>query len=73
MAAAALGAATIVGVTMTDALGGLQTYGLAISAGVTIYVGASNLVPELQSRGDWTTPISLIAGSGAYFAARAIL
>ena len=73
MAAAALGVATIVGVVMTGALGGLQTYGLAISAGVTIYVGASNLVPELQRRGDWTTPISLVAGCGAYFAARAIL
>ena len=73
MAAGALGAATIVGVAMTGALGGLQTYGLAISAGVTIYVGASNLVPELQSRGDWTTPLSLIAGCGAYFAARAVL
>ena len=73
MAAAALGVATIVGVVMTGALGGLQTYGLAISAGVTIYVGASNLVPELQKRGDWTTPVSLIAGSGAYFAARAVL
>jgi zinc and cadmium transporter len=73
MAAAALGVATIVGVAMTGAITGLQTYGMAISAGVTIYVGASNLVPELQSRADWTTTFSLIAGSGAYFAAHALL
>jgi zinc and cadmium transporter len=73
MAAAALGIATILGVITTNAFTGLQTHGLAISAGVTIYVGASNLVPELQARGDWTTPISFLGGCGVYFAARAAL
>jgi zinc and cadmium transporter len=71
LAAAALGAATLLGVALTDAVSGLQTHGLAISAGVTIYVGASNLVPELQSRGGWETPISFVAGCAAYFLARA--
>lgn len=73
LAAAALGAMTIVGVLVTDMFTGLQTYGLAISAGVTIYVGASNLVPELQSRGGWGTPLSFVAGCGAYFVGRALL
>jgi len=73
MAAAALGVATILGVVLTDAFAGLQSSGLAISAGVTIYVGASNLVPEIQARGGWGTPISFVAGCGAYFAARAVL
>ena len=73
LAAAALGATTIVGVLVTDMFTGLQTYGLAISAGVTIYVGASNLVPELQSRGGWGTPLSFVAGCGAYFVGRALL
>ena len=73
LAAAALGLATLVGVIVTDAFTGLQTYGLAISAGVTIYVGASNLVPELQARGGWGTPLSFVAGCGAYFVGRAIL
>lgn len=73
MAAAALGVATILGVALTDAFAALQAHGLAISAGVTIYVGASNLVPELQSRGGWGTPLSFVAGCGAYFAARALL
>lgn len=73
MAAAALGVATILGVVLTDAFAGLQSSGLAISAGVTIYVGASNLVPEIQARGGWETPISFVAGCGAYFAARAVL
>ncbi|MGH7679415.1 MAG: ZIP family metal transporter [Gemmatimonadaceae bacterium] len=73
MAAAALGVATILGLVSTSAFTGLQAYGLAISAGVTIYVGASNLVPELQARGGWGTPFSFVAGCGVYFAARAVL
>jgi len=71
-AAAMLGVATLAGVLLTDSIAGLRTFGLAISAGVTIYVGASNLVPELQSRGGWTTPVSFIAGCGAYFLSRAV-
>lgn len=73
MAAGALGTATLVGVLVTELFTGLQTYGLAISAGVTVYVGASNLVPELQSRGGWGTPLSFVAGCGAYFVGSAIL
>ncbi len=72
-AAAALGVATILGVALTGQIAGLQTYGIAISAGVTTYVGASNLVPELQKRGGWETPISFVAGCGAYFLARSVL
>lgn len=72
-AAAALGAATVLGVLMTSMLDGLQIYGMAISAGVTIYVGASNLVPELQKRGGWVTPLSFVAGCGAYFLTRAAI
>lgn len=71
-AAGALGVATLLGVLLTNSFVALQSYGLAISAGVTIYVGASNLVPELQARGGWGTPMSFVAGCGAYFAARAV-
>lgn len=73
LAAGALGVATMLGVVLTDAVGVLRTYGLAAAAGVTIYVGASNLVPELQSRGGWSTPISFVAGCAAFFLARAAL
>ena len=72
-AAGFLGAATLAGVALTDSVEGLRSHGLAISAGVTIYVGASNLVPEIQSRAGWGTPLSFLAGSGAFFAARLIL
>lgn len=72
-AAAALGAATILGVILTSALAFLTTWGLALSAGVTLYVGASNLVPEFQSKLGWRLPLAFFAGGGAYLAARAVL
>ncbi len=72
LAAAALGASTILGVLLTDALVVLRLYGLAISAGVTLYVAAANLVPELQHRSGLRIPISFVAGCGVYFAARTV-
>lgn len=72
LAAAALGGMTILGVLLTDQWGFLQQYGLAISAGVTLYVGASNLVPEFQDRPGWRIPASFVGGCGLYFVARTI-
>jgi zinc and cadmium transporter len=72
LAAAALGAATILGVVVTDQLSLLREYGLAISAGVTLYVGASNLVPEFQAKRGWKIPVSFLVGCGLYFAARSL-
>ena len=49
---AVLGAATIAGALLTEAIAPLARSGLALAAGVTLYVAASNLVPEFQaSRG----------------------
>jgi len=73
LAAAALGATTIAGVLLTDQWVFLQTYGLAISAGVTLYVGASNLVPEFQDRPGLRIPLSFVAGCGLYFLARSLV
>lgn len=72
LAAAALGLSTIAGVLLTDELAVLRRYGLAISTGVTLYVGASNLVPELQDRKGLRIPISFAAGCGLYLAARTL-
>src|SRR6185312_3107192 len=72
LAAAALGVSTIAGVIVTDRLPLLHTYGLAVSAGVTLYVGASNLVPEFQDREGLRIPVSFIAGCGLYFVSRSI-
>lgn len=71
-AAAALGMTTIAGVVLTSQLTTLQHYGLPISAGVTLYVGASNLVPEFQDRPGWRIPLSFVAGTVMYFVARSL-
>ena len=72
-AAAALGAATMLGVVVTDYVQPLASHGLALSAGVTIYVGASNLVPEFQSKPGWRNPLFFFAGCGIYAVARAVV
>ena len=71
-AATALGVATVVGVFMTQFIAGLRSFGLALSAGVTLYVAASNLVPEFQSKPGWRMPISFFAGCALFFAARMV-
>jgi ZIP family zinc transporter/zinc and cadmium transporter len=50
----------------------LRSLGLALSAGVTLYVAASNLVPEFQAKLGWRMPISFFAGCGLFFAARMV-
>jgi zinc and cadmium transporter len=72
-AATALGVATVIGVLLTEYLTGLRDLGLALAAGVTLYVAASNLVPEFQSKLGWRMPVSFFAGCGLYFAARAMV
>jgi ZIP family zinc transporter/zinc and cadmium transporter len=72
-AAALLGLATVLGVVLTEASGPLAEHGLAISAGVTIYVAASNLVPEFQHRGGWQMPAAFFAGAGAFFVTRMLV
>lgn len=70
LAAAALGLATLVGVAVTGSTPLLGEYGLALAAGVTLYVAASNLVPEFQAKRGWRLPLSFFAGCGIYFLAR---
>ena len=73
LSAGLLGAATIAGVLLTTRLGFLVEYGLALSAGVTLYVGASNLVPEFQSKRSWRLPLAFFAGAGTFVGLRALL
>jgi ZIP family zinc transporter/zinc and cadmium transporter len=72
-AAAVLGVATVLGVLLTEHVGGLARHGLAISAGVTLYVAASNLVPELQARRGWLTAAAFFGGAAGFFAAERLL
>jgi hypothetical protein len=48
----------------------LRDHGLALAAGVTLYVGMSNLVPEFRARGGWHLPLAFIGGTATYFLAR---
>ncbi len=71
--AALLGVATVVGVLATDQFAFLAAHGLALSAGVTIYVGASNLVPEFQGKSGWGLPVAFFLGAGAFFGTKELL
>jgi zinc transporter ZupT len=72
LAAGALGVATIAGAILTDEIGVLRDHGLALAAGVTLYVGMSNLVPEFRNRGGWHLPTAFVGGSATYFLARTL-
>jgi zinc transporter ZupT len=71
--AAVLGGATILGVLLTDQIAPLARHGLALSAGVTLYVGASNLVPEFQSKRGWLTAMAFFGGAIGYFVTERLL
>jgi zinc and cadmium transporter len=58
---------------LTDRLGVLARHGLALSAGVTIYVAASNLVPEFQGKPGWKLPAAFFAGVGVFYVTKLIL
>jgi ZIP family zinc transporter/zinc and cadmium transporter len=66
-AAAVLGGATVLGVLLTDQVAPLARHGLALSAGVTLYVAASNLVPEFQAKRGWLTALAFFGGAVGFF------
>jgi zinc and cadmium transporter len=72
-AAALLGLATVVGVVFTEEVGFLVQHGLAISAGVTIYVAASNLVPEFQGKRGWQLPAAFFTGAAVFFVTKTLM
>ncbi|HEY8259095.1 MAG TPA: ZIP family metal transporter [Gemmatimonadales bacterium] len=71
--AAILGVATILGVLLTERVAPLARHGLAISAGVTLYVAASNLVPHFQARRGWVTALAFFGGALSFFLAERML
>ena len=68
-----IAAATVFGALVTPAIGVLARYGLALSAGVTIYVAASNLIPESQRERGLIIPSSVFFGVVAFYLARLLL
>jgi len=70
---ALIGAATIAGAVITPAVEPLATYGLGLAAGVTIYVAASNLIPESHHESGWKVPGGVFLGVVAFYLARWML
>jgi zinc and cadmium transporter len=66
-AVALLGISTVAGVVLTEHVRILSTTGLALSAGVTLYVGASNLVPEVQKKRSWSSALAVFLGAGTFY------
>jgi len=52
---------------LTDRVAFLVTHGLALAAGVTLYVAASNLVPEFQGKRGWKLPAAFFSGAGVFY------
>jgi zinc transporter ZupT len=71
--AALLGLATVAGVLLTGWFEPLSRHGLAISAGVTLYVAASNLIPEVQKERDWKLGAAFFAGVALYALTRVFI
>ncbi|MEX0912183.1 MAG: ZIP family metal transporter [Gemmatimonadota bacterium] len=68
-----LGFSTVAGVLMTAWMAPLARHGLALSAGVTLYVAASNLMPEIQNDSDATSGLAVFLGVIVYLIARGLL
>jgi ZIP family zinc transporter/zinc and cadmium transporter len=73
MAVVGVGLATVAGAIVTPAFSPLATYGLALAAGVTIYVAASNLIPESQRQHSWLVQGGVFAGVLVFVLARSLL
>ena len=68
-----LGLSTVAGVLLTGFVEPLRVHGLGLSAGVTLYVAASNLIPEVQKERSWTSALSVFAGFAVYFVALSLV
>lgn len=68
-----VGVATVAGAWITPVVGVLGQYGLGLAAGVTIYVAASNLIPESQREPGLLIPAGVFLGVAAFWAARLLL
>jgi zinc and cadmium transporter len=61
-AAGLLGAATLGGVLLTSLLQGELKYALPLSGGVTVYVAATDLLPEVNKDPGWRSALLVFAG-----------
>ncbi len=73
LASGTLGLATIAGVLFMTAFTGVVGQALALSAGVTIYVAASDLIPEVNKERGWGVALAVFGGVFLYYAAETVL
>jgi zinc and cadmium transporter len=62
-----LGAATLAGVLVTGALRASVSYALPLSGGVTLYVAASDLMPEVNREPNWRSAALVFVGVAILF------
>lgn len=71
--AAAIGGATLLGFLLTEQVASLSRFGLALSAGVTLYVAASDLVPAFQAKRSWSNALAFLGGALGFFLTERLL
>jgi zinc and cadmium transporter len=62
LASGLLGAATLLGVLLTTLLQSQLKYALPLSGGVTLYVAATDLLPEVNREPNWRMALLVFAG-----------
>jgi ZIP family zinc transporter/zinc and cadmium transporter len=72
-AAAMLGGSRLLGVCAMVIAAQWVSYGLALSAGVTLYVAASDLIPEVNKMAGWRIAITVAAGVAMVIMMRLLL
>ncbi|HSJ16455.1 MAG TPA: ZIP family metal transporter [Longimicrobiales bacterium] len=73
LAVCAVAAATVLGAVATPLIAPLARWGLALAAGVTIYVAASNLIPESQHEHSTAVQGALFLGVAVFYVMRLVL
>jgi zinc transporter ZupT len=73
LASAVLGLATVAGVVFLNLFTGIVGQALALSAGVTIYVAASDLIPEVNKERSWGVALAVFGGVLLYYFAESVL
>jgi len=73
LAVIGIAAATVAGAAITPVVRPIAEYGIALAAGVTLYVAASNLIPESQHERSWSSQAGVFVGVLAYFVLHALL
>jgi ZIP family zinc transporter/zinc and cadmium transporter len=73
LASVVLGLSTVAGTLFLTAFTGLVGPALALSAGVTIYVAASDLIPEVNKERSWGVALAVFGGVLLYYVAESVL